>query len=90
MEKKQCTDCRVSKDLDKFTNENRACNSCLERSERKRGKTQWKKESGNKNISRKIENVWKKKRKNTEQRLTKLKKNAKYVNALTKTLKLKT
>ena len=32
----------------------------------------------------------KEKRKNTEQRLTKLKKNAKYVNALTKTLKLKT
>ena len=31
MEKKQCTDCRVSKDLDKFTNENRTCNSCLER-----------------------------------------------------------
>ena len=36
MEKKQCTDCKVSKDLDKFTNENRTCNSCLERSRRKR------------------------------------------------------
>ena len=36
MEKKKCTDCRVSKDLDKFTNENRTCKSCLERSRRKR------------------------------------------------------
>ena len=37
-EKRQCTDCKVSRDLDKFNNENRTCNSCLERSKRKREK----------------------------------------------------
>ena len=48
MEKKQCTDCRVSKDLDKFTNENRTCNSCLERTRRKRERNPEKQKEWNK------------------------------------------
>ena len=48
MEKKKCTDCRVSKDIDKFTNENRTCNSCLERSRRKRERNAEKQKEWNK------------------------------------------
>ena len=85
MEQKKCTDCRVSKDLDKFTNENRTCNSCLERSRRKRERNPEKERERHQNyLANNRERVREKQKKNTEKCMTKLTKNAKYVNALTR------
>jgi len=52
--------------------------------EEKEKETQRKKEKGIKIILLIIENAWEKQRKNTEKCMTNLKKNAKYVNALTR------
>ena len=86
MEKKKCTDCRVSKDIDKFTNENRTCNSCLERSRRKRERNAEKQKEWNKKYVENNKEHVREQKKNTEKCMTNLKKNVKYVNALTRNI----